>query len=95
MTTFSVRLPDPLKNDLDELAQATNRSRAYLVKEAVAAYVAEQQAYIRELLEAKASAEKGPLYSFDVISRWMDTWGTDHELPPPEPDIFPKRKPKK
>lgn len=88
MSTFSVRLPEPLKNDLDELAQLTKRSRGHLVKEAVAAYVADQQAYIKELLEAKAEAEKGPLHSFESITKWMDSWGTDRVLPPPEPDVF-------
>ena len=90
MSTFSVRLPEPLKNDLDKLAQMTKRSRAHLVKEAVAAYVADQQAYIKELLEAKADAESGELHSREQIFAWMDSWGTER-VPKPPPDIHRKR----
>ena len=30
------------------------------------------------------------------MHKWMESWGTEYELPPPEPDIFlePKRKKK-
>jgi hypothetical protein len=43
--------------------------------------------YIEELNAAKKSALGGPLYSAEQIFTWMDSWGTDKELPPPEPDI--------
>jgi predicted transcriptional regulator len=88
---FSIRLPEHLRAELDALAEAMDRSRAYIVKEAIEAYVNERRQYIEELKAARESALHGPLHSSEQIFAWMDSWGTDKELPPPEPDIAPDR----
>lgn len=38
-------------------------------------------------------AEKGIFISEEATTRWVESWGTDNELPPPEPDIFPEQQP--
>ena len=38
---------------------------------------------------AVAEADKGVFVSSEAVDRWMESWGTDNELPIPEPDIFP------
>jgi predicted transcriptional regulator len=86
---FSIRLPDKLRAEIDAIAEATDRSRAYVVKEAIEAYVEERRRYIAELEAAKAGALKGPNYSMKVVSAWLDSLGTANPLPKPEPDIFP------
>lgn len=85
--TFSVRLPDELKAEVDRLATMTKRSRSFIVKEAVAAYMHERTAYMRELDEAMQSAASGVGHSGDQIFDWMRSWGTRNELPEPKPDI--------
>jgi predicted transcriptional regulator len=40
------------------------------------------------LLAAIEEAEKGIFISEEAIDRWVESWGTENELPPPEPDIF-------
>jgi predicted transcriptional regulator len=43
----------------------------------------------RALLEARiAEADKGIFISSEAMHRWMESWGTENELPPPEPDVF-------
>jgi predicted transcriptional regulator len=37
--TFSVRLADALKTQIDELARATKRSRSFIVQEAVSSHL--------------------------------------------------------
>ena len=37
--TFSVRLPNDIKHQVDELARLTKRSRSFIVKEAVDSYM--------------------------------------------------------
>jgi predicted transcriptional regulator len=90
--TFSVRLPDGLRREVDDLAKATKRSRSFVVKEAVAAFMEERRAYLAAIDEALAEADKGVFISGEAVSRWLASWGTPDELPPPEPDIFPDRK---
>jgi predicted transcriptional regulator len=91
-TTFSVRLPHETKRELEEYARATKRSSAFIVKEAVEAHLAERRAYLAAIDEAVREAdETGEFVSWDATKRWMDSWGTDKELPSPEPDIFLKK----
>ena len=42
---MSVRLPEDLIAGLDHLAEATDRSRSYLVKEAIETYLTEYEDY--------------------------------------------------
>ncbi len=39
---------------------------------------------------AIAEADKGVFISGKAMHRWIESWGTENELPPPEPDIFPE-----
>ena len=87
--TFSVRLPDEVKSQLDDLAALTKRSRSFLVQEAVTSYVNDRAAYLRDIDQALASAASGVGHSGAQIFDWMESWGTDDELPSPSPDIKP------
>lgn len=91
-TTFSVRLPEETKRELEEYARATKRSSAFIVKEAVEAHLAERRAYLAAIDEAvKEADETGEFVSWDAVKNWLNSWGTDNPLPPPEPDIFLKK----
>ena len=82
--TFSVRLPDEVKRQVEELARLTNRSRSFIVKEAVSTYMRERADHIRDLDEAMKSAESGTGHSGEQIFGWMRSWGTAKEHPSPE-----------
>ena len=38
--------------------------------------------------KALVQADKGVFISQESVETWVDSLGTDNELPPPEPDIF-------
>jgi len=42
----------------------------------------------KALKRAKLEAEKGEFISHDAMKAWIDSLGTDNELPPPQVDIF-------
>ena len=77
--TFSVRLPDTLKERLDAYASLTQRSRSFIVKEAIASYIKDRAAYLAELNEAVESIDSSPSYDFENVSAWMKTWGAKDE----------------
>ena len=87
--TFSVRLPDDLRNEVDRLAALTKRSRSFIVKEAVAAYIEDQRNYLKAIDEALQEADKGIFVSGEAAFEWLDSIGTPDELPAPEANIFP------
>jgi predicted transcriptional regulator len=35
------------------------------------------------IAEARASVAAGRVVSLEAVSAWVDSWDTDHELPPP------------
>ena len=88
--TFSVRLPDDLKAEVEKIAEAANRSRAYIVKEAVEAYVADHRAYLAALDEAIAEADKGVFVSSDAALAWLEELKTNPQATAPAPDVFKK-----
>ena len=91
ITPTSVRFQDDVREQLDTLASLTKRTRNYLVNEAVAAYTREQMRYMAEINAAVEDARSGYGHSSNQIFSWMDSLGTDDELPSPEPDITPKK----
>ena len=91
MTTapFSMRMDQKIKTRLEKQAALEERSAAFLVQKVVADYL-DAKDYERKVFEeAFKEADKGVFISGEAVHRWMESWGTENELPIPEPDIFP------
>jgi predicted transcriptional regulator len=86
---FPLRLEPELKDRLEAIAQNEDRSAIDIASDAIEAYVDAKEFKRLAIEAALAEAEKGVFISQEAMHRWMDSWGTDNELPPPEPDIFP------
>jgi predicted transcriptional regulator len=76
------------KQDLERvaaLAQSTNRSKSELASEALAAYLAEEE---RQIAASRSAVEEADapgavwIPHADVVA-WVESWGTDNELPRP------------
>lgn len=89
--TFSVRLPEGVKHQVDEIARVTKRSRSFIIKEAVAAYLRDRAAYERELDDAVRSAQSGVGHSAEQVFGWMDSWAAGEKRPLPSPDVSPAK----
>ena len=86
-TMMTVRLTPEVRDKLDALARDTRRSKSYLASEAIESFVnlnAWQVAHIKEALAE--DEEGGPGVPHEEVMRWVESWGTDHELPQPEPN---------
>jgi predicted transcriptional regulator len=84
--TVTIRLRPEVGEKLEAMARDTKRSKAYLASEAVRAYVdlnAWQVAHIKEALEEDGSGVPGVPH--DEVVAWIESWGTDNELPRPTP----------
>ncbi len=86
---ISVRLPDDLREQVDDLARLTKRSRSFVVKEAVASYVEERRRYLEAIDEAVREADEGVFVSGAAVDAWLRSWGTEEPVPAPAPDVFP------
>ena len=92
-TMISARVDEKLNEQLEAMAAASQRSKAFLITEAIESYV-DRQRWMEERIDAslKEADESGEYISNEAMVKWLDSWGTENELPPPEPDVF--RKPK-
>ena len=86
---FSLRLSPDLKERLDAVAESEDRSASYVTTKAIEAFLDARDAKDRAIRAAIEEADKGIFVSSEAVDRWMESWGTDNELPMPEPDIFP------
>ena len=87
--TVAVRTTPETKEQLETLARNMGRSTNNVINEALSAYVAENAWQVEAIREAVEQADAGgPFISQEAVERWMRSWGTDQELPMPEPDAF-------
>ena len=85
-TAMTIRLKPEVREKLDALARDAKRSAARLASEAIETYVdlnAWQVIHIKAALAEDQAG--GPAVSHDEVVRWMQSWGSDHELPRPQP----------
>lgn len=85
---LSLHVKADIKQKLEDEARSQNISASDLVARAIESYfeICESE---RELLRLRvAEADKGVFISGEAMHRWIASWGTENELPPPEPDVF-------
>ena len=86
MSVTSIRLSLDIEQPLFDLTQKLDRSRNYLINQAVAEFLARQamaQDRWQETLEALDSVKNGELVDSESVDKWMGSWGSDNELPKP------------
>jgi predicted transcriptional regulator len=82
-TKLTIRVPAKLKNRLDRLAKRTNKSHAVLAVNAVEQFVTEQERQQSLLEKSESELSAGKFIPNADVRRWLLSWGSDHELPPP------------
>lgn len=86
MSITSVRLSDDLEKPLDALAHKLDRSRSYLINQAVREFVARQaveESRWQETLCALESIKSGNAISEDTVHSWLNSWGSGLETNTP------------
>ncbi|KNZ30744.1 MAG: helix-turn-helix protein, CopG [Methylibium sp. NZG] len=72
--TMTVCIDDDLKNRLDALAEATQRSKSFLAAEAIGAYVETNEWQIAEIAAALQEADAGDFASDDEVAALAKKW---------------------
>jgi RHH-type transcriptional regulator, rel operon repressor / antitoxin RelB len=86
--TLSLRIDRKLSDKLDKHAKISKRSKSSLAAIAIQSFLdieAQELARIRKSM-AKAKAG-GPFVAHEDVMRWINSWGTPDELPPPKAKI--------
>ncbi len=87
MSVTSIRLQPEIENPLEKLATKLDRSKNYLINQAIKEFIARKaldEARWNETLEALDSVKSNKLIEEKNVNEWLESWGTDDELNPPE-----------
>lgn len=73
-TTMTIRLEDEVRDRLDQLAVATQRSKSFLAAEAIRAFVETNEWQIREIRAALREADAGDFASDKDVAALSRKW---------------------
>ena len=83
-TMFTVRIDDELKEQIDQLAEATQRSKSFLATEAFRAYVDLHSWQVGHIKKSIAQSQENVGIPHEEMEAWVNSWGKKKELPPPK-----------
>lgn len=80
---ITTHVPLPLAEKIDQIAARLERSRGWVVKQALSAWVHQEEERHRLTLEAMADVDAGRLIDHRAVQAWADSLDTEHPLPAP------------
>ena len=75
--TMTIRLEPALKQRLDHLAEATQRSKSFLAAQAIREFVDLNEWQIQEIRSAIAEADRDDFAGDDLVKDVLGKWGVD------------------
>jgi RHH-type rel operon transcriptional repressor/antitoxin RelB len=84
--TLSVRVPSEARDQLEELATATGRTKSFLAAEAIEYYLKTQAWQVQAIEKSikKANSKKAKFIDHEKVSDWLNSWGNPKEQDPPK-----------
>jgi len=80
---LTAHIPLHLAEKVDDLAQRIDRSKAWIVKQALATWIAQENERYRLTLEALAEVDQDSLIDHSEVQMWAESLDTETPLPIP------------
>lgn len=80
---LTAHVPLPLADKVDQMATRLERSRGWIMKQALSAWIAQEEERDRLTQEALDDVNTGLVIEHLAVQAWADSLGTDHQLPLP------------
>ena len=82
---MTAHVPLPLAEKVDALAARLERPRGWIVKQALAAFVDQEEERRRLTLEALADVDAGRVLDHQAVQAWADSLDSEEPAPAPRP----------
>jgi predicted transcriptional regulator len=82
--SVSVRLDQELDDRLRSVADNLERSRSWVIEQAIREFVDLQSWHLAAIDEGIRDADAGRLVAHEDVAAWVESWGKADELPMPE-----------
>lgn len=80
---LTAHVPTGLADKVDALAQRMDRSRGWIMKQALSAWIDQEEERHKLTLEAMDDVDAGRVIDHASVLAWADSLSTDNPLPPP------------
>ena len=80
---LTAHVPLPLAEKVDMMATRLERSRGWIIKQALAAWISQEEERNRLTQEALADVDAGEVIEHQAVQAWADSLGTSKPLPLP------------
>jgi len=80
---LSVELDSDLDRRLSEVAEAMEQPKSALVEQAVRDFLELREWQDAAIEEGLRAAEEGRVFEHDEVAKWVESWGSENELPRP------------
>jgi predicted transcriptional regulator len=81
--TVTFKIEPTKRAELDHIAQAQDRDRSHIIREAIDHYIELQNWQADHIREGLRQAEAGNVVPHDKVKRWAQSLGSKKELPRP------------
>ena len=81
---LTAHIPLPLAEQVDQIAARLERSRGWIVKQALGAWVGQEEERRRLTLEALADVDAGDVIDHQDVRSWADSLSSETPLPAPQ-----------
>lgn len=83
---FTAHIPLALAKEVDTLSERLERSRAWILKQALSEWVAQEKEYYQMTLEALEDVKTSKTVEHSQVQTWVDSLGSKKPLPMPKCD---------
>ncbi len=80
---LTAHVPVPLAEKVDQIAEKLERSRGWIMKQALAAWIDQEEERSRLTREALADVDAGRVIDHQAVQAWAASLDTDSPLPAP------------
>ncbi len=80
---ITAHVPLPVADKVDQMAASLERSRGWIIKQALSAWLAQEEERNRLTQEALDNVTSGQVIDHRTVQAWADSLGTDNPLPVP------------
>lgn len=80
---LTAHVPLPMIEKVDEIAARLERSRGWIVKQALSAWIDQEEEYRRLTLEALAEVDANQVVDHQSVRTWAESLNSDMPLPVP------------
>jgi len=82
---LTAHVPLPLADKVDQMATRLERSRGWIIKQALSAWIAQEEERDRLTQKALADVDAGLVIDHLAVQAWADSLGNDQPQPLPQP----------